>query len=93
MLKLYRRERSRKKGEVPDSRFPGEQGKRAVGMGGGNAQKSAMKRQRNQEKAKASAGGVSQLKQNSAALNIKCMVCLAVSDMTLRLLFCCCVVE
>mmetsp|Transcript_29149 Transcript_29149/g.63354 ORF Transcript_29149/g.63354 Transcript_29149/m.63354 type:complete len:80 (+) Transcript_29149:9-248(+) len=46
-------------------------------MGGGNAQKSAMKRQRNAEKAKAAAGGASQLKVNAAAMNIKCHVCLS----------------
>ena len=45
-------------------------------MGGGNAQKSATARARNQEKlAKASKG--SQLKANAKAMNIQCKVCLA----------------
>mmetsp|Transcript_32922 Transcript_32922/g.72724 ORF Transcript_32922/g.72724 Transcript_32922/m.72724 type:complete len:81 (-) Transcript_32922:473-715(-) len=47
-------------------------------MGGGNGQKSAMKRAKNQEKlAKLAGGGGSQLKVNAQAQTIKCHVCLS----------------
>lgn len=45
-------------------------------MGGGNAQKTAMKRAKAQEQA-SKAGAGSQLKQNNAAMTKKCNVCLA----------------
>eukprot|EP00201_Polytomella_parva_P003219 CAMPEP_0175080748 /NCGR_PEP_ID=MMETSP0052_2-20121109/25715_1 /TAXON_ID=51329 ORGANISM="Polytomella parva, Strain SAG 63-3" /NCGR_SAMPLE_ID=MMETSP0052_2 /ASSEMBLY_ACC=CAM_ASM_000194 /LENGTH=77 /DNA_ID=CAMNT_0016351553 /DNA_START=101 /DNA_END=334 /DNA_ORIENTATION=- len=44
-------------------------------MGGGNGQKSAMKRAKNLEKAAGAAKG-SQLKTNAAAMSIKCAICL-----------------
>lgn len=44
-------------------------------MGGGNAQKSAIKRARNQEKAAAAAGGKSQLEVNKSAQSIICQSC------------------
>ncbi|CAK0735935.1 hypothetical protein CVIRNUC_000664 [Coccomyxa viridis] len=45
-------------------------------MGGGNAQKTAMARLRNQEKlAKAKKGGTSQLKQNAKAHSYICSIC------------------
>ncbi|WIA13555.1 hypothetical protein OEZ86_006815 [Tetradesmus obliquus] len=43
-------------------------------MGGGNGQKSATKRERNAAKLAAPKG--SQLKQNQAAMTLKCNVCL-----------------
>lgn len=45
-------------------------------MGGGNGQKSAMKRERNQAKLAAANKG-SQLKDNAKAMSLKCAVCLA----------------
>ena len=44
-------------------------------MGGGNAQKTAMARQKKQAK-EAAAGKGSQLKANAAALSLKCKVCM-----------------
>ncbi|EFJ13153.1 hypothetical protein SELMODRAFT_181308 [Selaginella moellendorffii] len=44
-------------------------------MGGGNAQKSKMARDRNLEKAKASGKG-SQLDSNKKAMNIQCKICM-----------------
>ncbi|KAG1679468.1 hypothetical protein FOA52_011066 [Chlamydomonas sp. UWO 241] len=46
-------------------------------MGGGNAAKSIAARERNAAQAKAKAGGVSQTKQNAAAMNIQCVTCMA----------------
>ena len=44
-------------------------------MGGGNAQKSEISRQRNAAKAAAAAGGKSQLENNAKSLSIKCTIC------------------
>ena len=44
-------------------------------MGGGNGQKSAVKRERNAAKAKGKGKNTSQLKVNAAALGIVCQVC------------------
>ncbi|GKD30883.1 casein kinase II subunit alpha [Tanacetum coccineum] len=44
-------------------------------MGGGNAQKSKMAREKNLEKARA-AGKGSQLEANKKAMNIQCKVCM-----------------
>ncbi|MQL82876.1 hypothetical protein Taro_015358 [Colocasia esculenta] len=44
-------------------------------MGGGNAQKSKMAREKNLEKMKAAAKG-SQLESNKKAMNIQCKVCM-----------------
>lgn len=44
-------------------------------MGGGNGQKSAMKRAKKLEQDQAANKG-SQLKQNAAAMNLKCAICL-----------------
>mmetsp|Transcript_28239 Transcript_28239/g.44055 ORF Transcript_28239/g.44055 Transcript_28239/m.44055 type:complete len:144 (-) Transcript_28239:97-528(-) len=45
-------------------------------MGGGNAQKTAVARERNLAKQKAASGGVSQLKDKEKAMNIKCKICM-----------------
>ncbi|EKX48695.1 hypothetical protein GUITHDRAFT_151660 [Guillardia theta CCMP2712] len=44
-------------------------------MGGGNAQKTAISRERNQAKLRAAQGGASQLGNNAKAMSIKCKIC------------------
>ncbi|KAL1564758.1 hypothetical protein AAHA92_07060 [Salvia divinorum] len=45
-------------------------------MGGGNAQKTKMAREKNQEKMKGAKGSGSQLDSNKKAMNIQCKVCM-----------------
>ncbi|XP_042061416.1 uncharacterized protein At2g23090-like [Salvia splendens] len=45
-------------------------------MGGGNAQKTKMAREKNQEKMKGAKGAGSQLDANKKAMSIQCKVCM-----------------
>ncbi|KAG6406872.1 uncharacterized protein At2g23090 [Salvia hispanica] len=45
-------------------------------MGGGNAQKTKMAREKNLEKMKGAKGAGSQLEANKKAMNIQCKVCM-----------------